>query len=130
MKILIFALIVLNSSLAQATDNCKVYIPVKDYWHAGYTIYFEFGNFLKEKKMIEVERVDEANFILLVDGEEAEERYFHHANARLSMTDKLGKSLEYKESIRCLTQLCGIADFGKSFNRAYKKLLKNHPACE
>lgn len=116
--------------LAQASENCKVYIPIKDYWHAGYTIYFEFGNFLNEKKMVEVDQESKADFILLVEGEEAEERYFHHAVARLSMNTKLGKSLEYKESIRCLTQFCGIADFAKSFNRAYRKLLKNHPVCE
>lgn len=130
MKLFISALIVIISSLAQASNNCKVYIPIKDYWHAGYTIYFEFGNFLKEKNMIEVEDESQADFILLVDGEEAQERYFHHAVARLSMNDKLGKGIEYKESIRCLTQLCGIRDFGKSFNSAYKKLLKNHPKCE
>lgn len=80
--------------------------------------------------MIEVEDESLAELILLVEGEEAEERYFHHAVARLSISDKFGKSLEYKESIRCFTQLCGIRDFVKSFNSAYKKLLKNHPKCE
>jgi hypothetical protein len=130
MKMIVTVFFAMTSFIAQASNNCKVFIPTKDYWHAGYTIYFDFENILKEKKMVEVYEQSNADFILLVEGNELEERYFHHAFAKLSLNQKSGKSLEYTDSRRCFTQFCGIADFAKSFNRAYRKLLKNHPVCE
>jgi len=130
MKMLIITFLAMTSFSVLASENCKVFIPVKHYWHAGYTIYFDFGNILREKKLVEVPEETLADFVLKVEGNEVEQRYFHHAQARLSVYHNSGKSIEYQESIRCFTQFCGIADFAKSFNRAYRKLLKNHPACE
>ena len=129
MNFLMIALFTLSSVMAEASD-CKVFIPVKDFLHAGHTIYFDFGTILKAKKMEETYEVLKADLTLVADGVELEERYFNYAFASLTINYKSGKSYEYKERVRCLTQLCGVSDFAKSFNKVFRKLLKIHAPCE
>ena len=66
---------------------------------------------------------DKFNLVLKLEGIEQEGR-FHHAVAVL----ELG-SYKVRESVTCYTQLCGVSDYGKAFNKSYKKLSKLIPAC-
>jgi hypothetical protein len=125
---LLIVLIILSSAMTQA--SCKVFIPVKEFLHAGYTIYFDFETILKNKNMEETNEELKADYTLVANGFELEERYFNYAATNLTINDMSGKSHEYQERVRCLTQLCGVSDFSKSFNKVFRKLLKIHPSCK
>jgi hypothetical protein len=122
--------LILVSSLAHATKRCQVYIPEKEFNHYGYVIRFDFGDFLSKRSMMEVPTEQEADFLILIEGVERAERYFHYADGVIRVQDKSGAVMEVRESLRCLTQLCGIRDYGKAFQKAYLKLDKTYPKCQ
>lgn len=123
MRFIIIALfLTLNLSAAEA--NCRVFVPVKEFDNSGYSIRFDFTKLFSEKGYSEVFSADEANHLLLIEGDESEGN-FHKAIGMMKMNDLL-----VKESVTCFTQWCGISDFGKAFNKTYKSFAKKIPACQ
>ena len=119
-------LIILCSLLVsfQAFANCRVYIPEKEFNHDGYTVYFDFTEMLGKKNYTEVSDQTEADHILYIEGVEVRGPRFRSAKSVMTIGD-----LKVEESKLCLTQLCSIRDFAKSFIKSYKKLSKIIPAC-
>lgn len=122
MRFLLIASI-LFAQMALAQANCQVYVPEKEFYNSGYVITFDFTKMLTPKNYIEVYSPEVADFELKLQGIEQEGR-FHHAVAVLEMG-----SYKVRESVTCYTQLCGVSDYGKAFNKAYKKLSDLIPAC-
>ena len=122
MRFLIIASILL-SQVALAVANCQVYIPEKEFYNSGYVITFDFTKMLHDKNYTEVYSPEKADFVLNLEGIEQEGR-FHHAVAVLEMG-----SYKVRESVTCYTQLCGVSDYGKAFNKSYKKLSALIPVC-
>jgi hypothetical protein len=122
MRLLLIALILLGQT-AQARANCQVYVPVKEFDNSGYVITFDFTKMFHDKNYTEVYSPDVADLELNIEGTEQEGR-FHHAVAVMEMG-----SYRVQESVICYTQYCGISDYGKAFNRAYKKLSQLIPTC-
>ncbi len=111
-------------STASAEAACRMFIPEKEFNHSGYDFRFDFGPLLEAKHYTEVETREEADAVLSIQGEEFAGRFFHHALG----TIQLGDSRSIGDR-RCLTQYCGIRDFAKAFNDAYRELLKRAPVC-
>ena len=85
---------------------------------------------LKDKKYTEVYSVDEDHvYEIHIKGEDPTRNHFNFAEASMILVSPDGSEQAYKNSARCLTQLCGINDFGKSFRKAYTQLAKALPAC-
>ncbi len=122
MRLLVIALILLGQT-AQALANCQVYVPVKEFDNSGYVITFDFTKMLHDKNYSEVYSPDVADLQLNLEGSEQEGR-FHHAVATMGLG-----SYKVQESVTCYTQFCGISDYGKAFNKAYKKLSQSIPVC-
>jgi len=104
--------------------RCNVYIPVTSFDHSGYSLTFNFDKLLLSKGYTQVDRAEEADFALFIEGVETEGR-FHKAVTKMIMG-----SYEGSHSITCLTQYCGISDFARSFNKSFKKLDKKIKKCE
>jgi hypothetical protein len=109
--------------ISAANAACRVFVPVKIFDNSGYSIRFDFTKVFSEKGYTEVASSEEADHELLVEGEEGMGN-FHKAIAMIKMDDLL-----VKESVTCFTQYCGISDYAKSFNKAYKTLNKKIPVC-
>jgi hypothetical protein len=109
--------------IAQAVATCQVYVPEKEFYNSGYVITFDFTKMLNDKNYTEVYFSEDADYVLKLEGIEQEGR-FHHAVAVLEMGN-----YKVRESVTCYTQLCGVSDYGKAFNKSYKKLAKLIPAC-
>ena len=107
-----------------AVANCHVYIPEKEFYHQGYTVYFDFTEMLTKKNFIEVSSQAEADQILHLEGVEVEGPRFHTAKSMMTIGD-----LKVMDSKVCLTQLCSIRDFAKAFIKSYKKLSELLPVC-
>jgi hypothetical protein len=122
MRLLLIALVMLAQT-SQARANCQVFVPVKYFSNSGYGITFDFTKMFHDKNYTEVYSPDVADLQLNLEGTEQEGR-FHHAVATMSLG-----SYRVQESVTCYTQYCGISDYGKAFNKAYKKLSKTIPAC-
>ena len=122
MRLLLIALVML-AQMSQARANCQVFVPVKYFSNSGYGITFDFTKMFHDKNYTEVYSPDVADLQLNIEGTEQEGR-FHHAVAMMEMG-----SYRVQESVTCYTQYCGISDYGKAFNKAYKKLSKIIPAC-
>ena len=123
MRILIIASVLMfQAAFAQA--NCQVYAPEKEFYNSGYVLTFDFTKMLNDKKYTEVYSPDVADFVLKLEGIEQEGR-FHRAVAVLEMGP-----YKVQVSIVCYTQLCGISDYGKAFNKSYKKLSALIPDCQ
>jgi hypothetical protein len=123
MRSLIIASVLL-SQVASAQASCRVFIPVKEFNNSGYTINFDFTKMLYDKNYQEVYSAEEADYELKLQGTEQEGR-FHRAVAVMEMG-----AYKAEESIVCYTQNCGISDYGKAFNKAYKKLSAIIPHCQ
>lgn len=123
MRFLIIASILL-SQVATAFANCQVYVPEKEFYNSGYTITFDFTKMLNDKNYTEVYSRETADQEIKIQGIEQEGR-LHRAVAIL----ELGQ-IKAEESVLCYTQNCGISDYGKAFNKAYKKLSKLIPVCQ
>ena len=122
MRLILIALVML-SQVVEAQDNCQVFVPVKYFSNSGYGITFDFTKMFHDKNYSEVYSPDEADLELNLEGIEQEGR-FHHAVAVMEMGH-----YKVQESVICYTQFCGISDYGKAFNKAYKKLSQTIPAC-
>lgn len=122
MRLLLIALVML-AQMSQARATCQVFVPVKYFSNSGYGITFDFTKMFHDKNYTEVYSPDVADFQLNLEGTEQEGR-FHHAVAMMEMG-----SYRVQESVTCYTQYCGISDYGKAFNKAYKKLSQIIPAC-
>ena len=123
MRLLIVATI-LFSMTSTSMANCRVFIPEKEFLHdSGYSIRFDFTKMLSDKNYSEVLSSDEADYVLKLEGIEQETR-IHRAVTRMEVG-----SIKVEESVACFTQYCGISDYAKSFNKSYKKLSKQLPAC-
>ena len=109
--------------ISAASAACRVFVPVKIFDNSGYSIRFDFTKIFSEKGYTEVASSEEADHVLLVEGEEGMGN-FHKAIAMIKMDDLL-----VEESVTCFTQYCGISDYAKSFNKAYKTLNKKLPVC-
>ena len=123
MRLLLIAL-VLFAQASQVQANCQVFVPVKYFSNSGYGITFDFTKMFHDKNYTEVYSPDVADLQLNLEGTEQEGR-FHHAVATMEMG-----SYRVQESVTCYTQYCGISDYGKAFNKAYKKLSRIIPACQ
>lgn len=123
MRFIIIALF-LTLQLSAAQASCRVFVPVKEYYNSGLTIRFEFTKLFSEKGYTEVFSSEEADHLLLIEGDESEGN-FHKAIGMIKMDDLL-----VKESVTCFTQWCAISDFGKAFNKSYKSFAKKLPACK
>lgn len=123
MKVLLILSMMLVSNLAFA--QCKVFVPEHIFYHdSGYSINFDFYSLLHPRGYSEVESPETADHILRVEGLEVEGR-LHKAQATLSIDD-----IKVTEVQTCFTQFCGISDYAKAFNKAYKKFSKQLPACQ
>jgi hypothetical protein len=123
MRLLVLIAFILLGQMAQALANCQVYVPVKEFDNSGYVITFDFTKMFHDKNYTEVYSPDVADLRLNLEGTEQEGR-FHHAVATMGLG-----SYKVQESVTCYTQFCGISDYGKAFNKAYKKLSQTIPAC-
>jgi hypothetical protein len=113
-----------------AKANCKVYIPVKEYLHAGLTIQFDFTKMLTDKNYTEVFTPYEGHsWEVHVKGEEPSRNRFNYAEGLLSLVHGHGPEIIGKGSVICFTQYCAISDFGKSFRKAYAQLVKAMSIC-
>lgn len=113
------------SQIAIAQAGCNVYIPEREFHHdSGYAITFNFHQLLTEKNYTEVDSAEAADYILKIEGVEVDGR-FHKALSRMEMG-----SYKAEESVTCLTQYCGLADYARSFNKSYKKISKQIPHCQ
>jgi hypothetical protein len=113
-----------------AHSNCKVYIPEKEYLHAGLTIRFDFTKMLQDKNYTEVfSPNEEHSWEIHVKGEEPTRNHFNYAEGSLILVNEDGTEKAFKGSVICFTQYCAISDFGKSFRKAYTQLAKTIPAC-
>lgn len=122
MKKILFLTVFLATNL---WANCGVYIPVKTYYHnAGYEITFNTDKLLGEKGYFEVNHPEDAQFVLLIKGEETEGT-FHKAVTKMTLG-----SYEGTHSVTCFTQSCAVSDFIRSFNKSFKKLEKSLKRCE
>ena len=108
-----------------ANAACKVFVPVKEFIVAGYPIRFEFTSMFDRKGYTEVFTLDEADHVLKVEGIEDDSHALHHAVAKLSFD-----RIQVVEAKSCFTQFCGVSDYGKVFNKAYRQLSKELPACK
>ncbi len=123
MKVLVILSMMLVTNLAFA--QCKVFVPERIFYHdSGYSINFDFYSLLQPKGYMEVASAEEADHVLTVLGTELEGR-FHKAQASMVMG-----SVKVIETKTCLTQLCGISDYAKAFNKAYKKFSKQLQSCQ
>jgi len=104
--------------------NCNVYIPEKEFNASGYPIMFDFTKMLEAKNYQEVYSSEQADLWLTIEGIEFEGPRFHRAQAIMKLGD-----YKVDESVLCLTQFCGVSDYGKAFNKAYKKLSALIPIC-
>lgn len=107
-----------------AIANCHVYAPEKEFNASGYPIMFDFTKMLEAKNYHEVYSPDQADFLLTIEGIEFEGPRFHRAEAIMKLGD-----YKVDESVVCLTQFCGVSDYGKAFSKAYKKLSALIPKC-
>lgn len=112
------------SSGGNADAACRVFIPKKTFNNSGYDFRFDFGPLLEAKHYTEADRPEGADSVLSIRGEEFIGRYFHHALGAI----ELG-GIRAVGDRRCFTQLCGIRDFAKAFNDAYRELMKKVPVC-
>jgi hypothetical protein len=129
MKFLLIFLFSIMSLKSEA--SCEVYIPFKEFHHAGYTIYFDFTKILEKKQYQETRDPNEARFLVVIHGQERKGRYFRHADVSITLLDRSETSiLAINESVRCLTQYCSIGDFAKAFINAYKKFGNKLKICE
>lgn len=103
---------------------CRIFIPEKSFNHYGYDLHFDFGSLLDAKGYVEVESAEEADAVLSIKGEEFIGRFFHHALGAI----ELGGARAVGDR-RCFTQFCGIRDFARAFNEAYRQLMKTAPVC-
>jgi uncharacterized membrane protein len=126
-KFVIFIFIIFALT-EKSQAECSIFIPVKNFWHAGYVIEFDFDSILRRKNFIEVENQDLSSTVLKIEGSEIKEQFFRYAFTRLSVSTQ-SKNYHYSYSVRCMTQLCGVSDFVKSFNKSMKSLLEKHPGC-
>ncbi len=124
MRLLIVAALYLSQvSFAQA--NCNVYIPEREFHHdSGFSLNFNFQQLLGDKGYVEVATAEEEDHILKIEGVEVDGR-FHKALARMEMGP-----WKAEETVTCLTQYCGLSDYARSFNKAYKKISKQIPRCQ
>jgi hypothetical protein len=120
--------ILLLSIVKFSHAECDVFIPIKDFWHAGYVIHFDLDPFMKSKNLVEVYDQSQANSVLRIKGFEVKEKFFNYAHSEITVTTKT-QTYIYQDSKRCLTQLCGVSDFTKTFNRSLRKMIKGHPEC-
>jgi hypothetical protein len=122
MKILLILSMMIVTTFANA--NCNVFVPDRIFHHdSGYSINFDFYSLLESKGYREVDHAEDADHVLKIEGVELEGR-FHKAQAGISMG-----TLKILETQTCLTQFCGISDYAKAFNKAYRKFSKQLPAC-
>jgi hypothetical protein len=108
-----------------ALANCKVFIPEKEFNYYGYIINFDFTEMLSKKNYKEVYSAEESDLLLSLEGIEFEGRNFHRAKAILALGD-----YKVEESVLCLTQFCGLSDYGKAFSKSYRKLSALIPYCQ
>jgi hypothetical protein len=128
MKNLILIALMLFPILSFAT--CKVFIPEKEYLHAGLTIRFDFTKLLQAKNYTEVLSPHEGHsWEIHIKGEEPTRNYFNYAEASFILVNEDGNEKSFMKSVICLTQSCAISDFGKSFNKAYKLMNKTASSC-
>jgi hypothetical protein len=121
MKKILFILMLTIGTHAFA--NCEVYIPNKYFHHdSGYSINFDFYKLLQPKGYVEVGD-SSAPQVLLIEGQEITGR-FHKAQARMSFGD-----IHIIQNVVCLTQWCGVSDYAKAFNKAYRRLSDQLPFC-
>ncbi len=107
-----------------AIANCRVYIPEKEFNASGYPITFDFTKMLEAKNYHEVFSPEQADLLLSIEGIEFEGPRFHRAEAIMKLGD-----FKVDESVLCLTQFCGVSDYGKAFSKTYKKLSALIPKC-
>ena len=105
--------------------NCNVFIPEKEFNASGYPIIFDFTKLLESKNYLEVYSPEQADLWLTIEGVEFEGPRFHRAQAIMKLGD-----FKVDESVLCLTQFCGVSDYGKAFRKAYKKLSALIPQCQ
>lgn len=123
MKVVLILSMMLVTKLAFA--QCRVFVPERIFHHdSGYSINFDFYSLLQPKGYKEVAFEEEADDVLRVAGVELDGR-FHKAQASMVMG-----AVKVIETQTCMTQLCGISDYAKAFNKAYKKFSKQLPACQ
>ena len=108
-----------------ALANCKVFIPEKEFNYYGYVINFDFIEMLSKKNYKEVYSAEESDLFLSLEGIEFEGPRFHRAKAVLALGD-----YKVEESVLCLTQFCGLSDYGKAFSKSYRKLAEMIPYCQ
>ncbi len=113
---------VLSPALALA--ECRVHVPVKEFWHdSGYSIRFDFQAVLEPKGYLEVVEASQSDLVLMVSGQEVQGR-IHRARAELSLG-----SLSVSAEKLCFTQWCGIQDYAAAFRKAYRLLARRLPVC-
>jgi hypothetical protein len=111
--------------------TCKVFVPERAYTHAGYDINFDFTKILTKKNYEETLDLEAAKFLLLLKGSEREERFFHYADAALILENISGREvIVVKKSVRCMGQMCAVADFAKAFQKAYKSFDQKIMHCQ
>ncbi len=107
-----------------ASAACLVYVPEKTYLHSsGYTIRLDLESLLSSKGYEETDRPELAQYLFLMKGEEIEGR-IHRAKTTLSLNE-----FSVTKDRVCLTQWCGVSDYGVAFGRAYRAMMKSLPAC-
>lgn len=118
--LVLFAALILNAAHA----GCNVYIPERVFYHdSGLTINFDFYALLKDKGYVEVGDATSANHTLKIEGRELMGR-FRKAQGIISMGE-----LRSEHITTCLTVACGISDYAKSFQKAYRDFSKKLPGC-
>lgn len=128
MKTILTTVLILFPLFASA--DCKVYVPEKEYLHAGLTIQFDFTKMLTDKNYTEVFSPDEAHsWEIHLKGEEPTRNHFNYAEGSLIFVSEDGTEKTFKGSVICFTQNCAISDFGKSFRKAYTQMAKTMPLC-
>jgi hypothetical protein len=111
--------------------NCNIFIPEKDYLHdSGYSISFDFTAIITPKNYVEVYSQAEASYRLELEGIERVTPTFHFAMAILRVVTANGELVsKSQQQTRCLTQFCGVSDYGSSFKKAYQELKTKLMSC-
>lgn len=112
-------------------SKCRVYVDREEFYWQGYTINFSFTELFKKTGHEQTLKRDEADYELIVSGEEVDSGPFKKAQGIFSFNLIDGNTIKIVSEIKtCFTQSCTAGDFGKVFAKAYSKAGKEFPKCE
>jgi len=121
----------LSSSVARA--GCQVYLGENEWNYEGYVIHYgdAVAEVLQSKGYQLTALEPDADFRVSLKMAPVDGSYFQYASARYEWMSNRGgpERLSARDQKRCLTQLCGVADFVPPIRKVLARMKSDLPVC-